>query len=59
MDYKNNPSLSKSTLKYLVFYQVFQVEVQRLHDQCQSKLLLPFHSCVSDILEQKNAVMRM
>ena len=47
---KNNPLLSKSTLKYLVYCQVFWVEVRRLQDQCISIWALVFYYCDSNNL---------
>ena len=41
--WKNNPSLSKSTLKYLVYCQVSWVKVRCLQDQYRSIWTLVFH----------------
>ena len=42
--------LSKSTLKYLVYCQVFWVEVRRLQDQCISIWVLVLYYCNSNNL---------
>ena len=49
--WKNYPSLSKSTSKYLIYYQVFWVQVRCLQDQCTSVSTLVFHYFVSNILQ--------
>ena len=49
--WKNNSSLSKPTLKYLLYCQVFWFKVRRLQDQCRSIWTLVFHYFVSNILQ--------
>ena len=50
--WKNNSSLLKPILKYLVYYQVFWVKVRRPQDQCRSMWKLVFCYFVSNILQR-------
>ena len=56
---KNNPLLPKSTLKYLVYFQVFWVEVRHLQNQCISIWALVFCYSISNNLPCKKIVMYM
>lgn len=49
----NNSLLYISMLKYLVYYQVFGVEVRCLQDQLESIWILVLFYCVSNILQRK------
>ena len=44
---KRSPVLSKCTLKYLVYYQVFWVEARHLQDQRKCVWKFVFHSVAS------------
>ena len=55
----NNPLLSKSTLKYLVYYLVFWVEVQRLQNQWISIWALVFYYCISNNLSLEKIVIQI
>ena len=48
------PSLSKPTLKYLFYCQVFWVKVRRLQDRCRFIWTLVFHYFVSNILRSSH-----
>ena len=55
----NNPLLSKSTLKYLAYCQVFRVEVRRLQDQCISIWALLFYYCIFNNLPREKTLIQM
>ena len=55
----NNTLLSKFRLKYLVYCQVFCVEVRCLQDQCISIWALVFHDYTSNNLPRENTVIQM
>ena len=50
--WKNNSSLSKPTLKNLLYCQVFWFKVRRLQDQCRSRSTLVFYYFFSNILQR-------